>query len=186
MADVALGGAVTAQCRGGHVAHPFRSVLHEDAKRLMETRVAEADAEERLEEAGGGDVPREPLHTLLVSGVGELDHVDQIVADHGAETREGDPAAKVLGELAEEAAARMRLEGVDAEARVVGGAPADALRRLAEEIDADLIVLGKRHGGLYRLLPNSPTDRLIGANRWPVLIAKMGRTGSPLDKRARA
>jgi SulP family sulfate permease len=104
----------------------------------------------------------------------------------GTVLKEGDPAAKVMLDMAEEAAATLRLEGVDAEARSVVGTPADALRRLAEEIDADLIVLGKRHGGLYRLLPNSPTDRLIGANRWPVLIAKMGRTSSPIDKRVRA
>lgn len=88
--------------------------------------------------------------------------------------KEGDKSAQVLGDLAADTAATMRLEGVHAEARVVHGAPADALIALAHEIGADLIVLGKRHGGLYRLLPNSPTDRLIGASEWPVLIAKTG------------
>ncbi len=100
--------------------------------------------------------------------------------------KEGDPAASVIADMARDAAASLRLEGVDSDARSVVGTPADALRRLADEIGADLIVLGKRHGGLYRLLPNSPTDHLIGANRWPVLIAKVGRAGSPFDKRARA
>ncbi|OYY95480.1 MAG: hypothetical protein B7Y41_02970 [Hydrogenophilales bacterium 28-61-23] len=100
--------------------------------------------------------------------------------------KEGAPATKVMAELVEDAVATLRLEGVDAEARIVMGTPAEALRRVAEEIDADFIVLGKRHGGLYRLLPNSPTDQLIGANRWPVLIAKMGRTNSPIGKQVRA
>ena len=104
----------------------------------------------------------------------------------GTVVRQGDPAARIMGELATDAAASLRLEGIDAEARVVIGTPADALRRLAEEIGADLIVLGKRHGGLYRLLPNTPTDQLIGANLWPVLIAKMGRTSSPISTRVRA
>jgi nucleotide-binding universal stress UspA family protein len=97
-----------------------------------------------------------------------------------------DPATKVLGELLESAATTLRLEGVDVDTRIETGTPAEALRRVAEEIGADLIVLGKRHGGLYRLLPNTPTDQLIGANRWPVLIAKMGRTNSPISKKVRA
>jgi nucleotide-binding universal stress UspA family protein len=100
--------------------------------------------------------------------------------------KQGDPATKVLGELLESAANTLRFEGVDVETRIETGAPAEALRRVAEEIGADLIVLGKRHGGLYRLLPNTPTDLLIGANRWPVLIAKMGRTNSPISKKVRA
>ena len=95
------------------------------------------------------------------------------------------PATQVLRDLTEEAVARLRLEGVDAEACYATGAPADALMSLAEVLEADLIVLGKRHGGLYRLLPNSPTDRLIGAGRWPVLIAKMGRTDSLINRQAR-
>jgi SulP family sulfate permease len=90
--------------------------------------------------------------------------------------KENHPARPVLQAALQEAVDMMRLEGVEAEARLVAGAPADALMQVAEETGADLIVLGKRHGGLYRLMPNSPTDRLIGANRWPVLIAKTGRS----------
>jgi SulP family sulfate permease len=99
--------------------------------------------------------------------------------------KENHPARPVLQAALDEAVEMMRIEGIDAEARLVTGIPADALMRLALEIDADLIVLGKRHGGLYRLLPNSPTDRLIGAGRWPVLIAKAGRMDS-LAKGGRA
>lgn len=103
----------------------------------------------------------------------------------GSVAKENDPAGYALREAAESAANQLRQQGVEAEARLVNGPPAEALRRLAEEIGADLIILGKRHGGLYRLLPGSPTDRLIGANRWPVLIAKVGRTGSPISRQVR-
>jgi len=89
--------------------------------------------------------------------------------------KENHPARPVLEAALNEAVEMMRLEGIDAEARLVTGSPAEVLLRVAQEIDADLVILGKRHGGLYRLLPNSPTDRLIGANRWPILIAKAGR-----------
>ena len=82
------------------------------------------------------------------------------------------PSAPVLEQLAKDAAAVAELEGVTVDTRLVYGSPANALKDLAHEIGADLIVLGKRSGGLYRLLPNSPTDLLIGAGEWPVLIAK--------------
>lgn len=88
--------------------------------------------------------------------------------------KENSPAAKVLIEMAEEAAAQLRVEGINAEVRLIHGIPAQALATLAREIGADLLVLGKRQGGLNRLLPNSPTDRLIGLAEWPVLIAKTG------------
>jgi len=96
--------------------------------------------------------------------------------------KEGDRAAEVLRDLAEEAAAGLRLDGVDAEARLVYGPPAQALVDLAHAIEADLIVLGKRQGGLNRLLPGSPTERLIGASEWPVLIAKSGAV-APVPQR---
>jgi SulP family sulfate permease len=90
----------------------------------------------------------------------------------GTVAKEGDKSASVILALAEEAAANLRLDGVEADARLAYGAPAQALMSLARDTGADLIVLGKRQGGLNRLLPNSPTDRLIGAGEWPVLIAK--------------
>jgi SulP family sulfate permease len=94
--------------------------------------------------------------------------------------KQDDRAAAVLGSLAEEAAAGLRLDGIEAEARLVHGAPAQALMDLAHATGADLIVLGKRQGGLNRLLPGSPTDRLIGTSHWPVLIAKSGGRGPEL------
>jgi SulP family sulfate permease len=100
--------------------------------------------------------------------------------------KEGSPSAPVLIELAEAAAAGLRLEGIEAEARAVAAAPANALIEMARETGADLVILGKRQGGLNRLLPGSPTDRLIGAAQWPVLIAKGGRGERMNDGRERA
>ena len=91
--------------------------------------------------------------------------------------KEDNPSGPVLAELAGEAAALLRLEGIEAEVRIVGGTPAAALVEVAHETGADLIVLGKRQGGLSRLLPGSPTDHLIGASEWPVLIAKAPGAG---------
>jgi sulfate permease, SulP family len=88
----------------------------------------------------------------------------------------GSPSATALTQMTLDAAAELRAEGVSVEVRILHGAPANALATLAREIGADLIILGKRHGGLNRLLPNSPTDRLIGLAEWPVLIAKSGRS----------
>jgi SulP family sulfate permease len=86
--------------------------------------------------------------------------------------KEGAPSAPVLTELAHEAAAALRLDGIDAEARAIAASPANAMIDSARETEAGLVVIGKRAGGLNRLLPGSPTDRLIGASAWPVLIAK--------------
>jgi SulP family sulfate permease len=93
----------------------------------------------------------------------------------GLVVKKGAPYEGALTDLVNEAAEAMRQEGAEVDVRVVDGVPAEALASLAREVSADLIILGKRHGGLYRLLPNSPTDRLIGASEWPVLIAKRSR-----------
>ncbi|MDD5366387.1 MAG: sulfate permease [Gallionellaceae bacterium] len=99
--------------------------------------------------------------------------------------KEDSPSAPVLTELVEEAAASLRLEGIEAEVRIVMGAPASALIDAARETGADLIILGRRQGGLSRLLPGSPTDHLIGAAEWPVLIAKSLHDAEPSSHRNR-
>jgi SulP family sulfate permease len=86
--------------------------------------------------------------------------------------KEGSPSAAVLTTLAHEAADSLKLEGIDADARAVAASPANALIDVARDTGTNLVILGKRSGGLNRLLPGSPTDRLIGAAEWPVLIAK--------------
>ncbi len=122
-----------------------------------------------------------------LSMAGTLARATGVPVTLGLVTKKGAPPDDALLAQANEDAESLRREGVDAEARVVAGMPADALAALAREVGADLIILGKRHGGLYRLLPNSPTDRLIGASEWPVLIAKrtrVARLSTTMGRRA--
>jgi nucleotide-binding universal stress UspA family protein len=84
-------------------------------------------------------------------------------------------------ESEEEAAARL-LEGVavdagltDAERRVTIGHPAERLADLANEEDADLIVVGSRgRGALNAVFLGSVSHNLIGVARCPVLIVPPG------------
>jgi SulP family sulfate permease len=120
-----------------------------------------------------------PSSVAVLDLVATLARASAVPVTLATVVKDGAPAARVLAEMAEEAAAQLRVEGVTAEVRLIHGVPAQALATLAREIGADLIVLGKRQGGLNRLLPNSPTDRLIGLAEWPVLIAKTGRVTGP-------
>ncbi len=96
--------------------------------------------------------------------------------------KEGAKAEPILRDAAIEAAELMRLAGVEAESHIVHGATVPTILAQIDTLGADLVVVGMRHGGLNRLLPNSLTDRLVGANRWPVLVAKTPRI-TDLDQR---
>jgi nucleotide-binding universal stress UspA family protein len=63
--------------------------------------------------------------------------------------------------------------GVPVEYRLITGDPADAVVRLAEDDDVDLIVLGS-HGrtGLTRLLMGSVAEAIVRKARCPVLVYK--------------
>ncbi|MDX6581154.1 MAG: hypothetical protein QOI10_338 [Solirubrobacterales bacterium] len=63
--------------------------------------------------------------------------------------------------------------------RMVGGvAPPRALHEVAEEVGADVIVLGSTHrGGLGRVLPGSVGERLLHGAPCAVLIAPSGFAG---------
>lgn len=64
--------------------------------------------------------------------------------------------------------------GVQVETMVREGEPYEAIRDLAEETDATLIVMGS-HGrkGLTRLLMGSVTEHVVGLARCPVLISHL-------------
>ncbi|GIK77962.1 MAG: universal stress protein [Acidobacteria bacterium] len=73
----------------------------------------------------------------------------------------------------EEQAAGLREQGVEAEARfaaIVLGGPARAIADLAEEVGADLIVVGTRgHSALAGVLLGSVTQKLLHLAQCPVL-----------------
>jgi nucleotide-binding universal stress UspA family protein len=70
-------------------------------------------------------------------------------------------------------AADPRARELRVEARVVEGAPADAIREIAEEVGASLIVMGT-HGrtGLSRLLMGSVAEEVLRKAACPVMTVK--------------
>lgn len=76
---------------------------------------------------------------------------------------------QMLGEMAEATGV------VDAERRVVTGFPAERLADLADDEDAELIVVGSRgRGPLRSALLGSVSTSLIGLARCPVLVVPPG------------
>ncbi|HEX7082792.1 MAG TPA: universal stress protein [Gaiellaceae bacterium] len=103
------------------------------------------------------------------------------------------PGAVTLPLGGEREAGELLLDGVleaegleDVERRVVFGFPAERLADLADEEDAELIVVGSRGRGAFRaaFLGSVSTD-LIGVARCPVLVvppgAASGRAGVPVS-----
>jgi nucleotide-binding universal stress UspA family protein len=85
-----------------------------------------------------------------------------------------DPSEEHAGERLLEAIAVDA--GLDqAERRVLTGLPAERLAELADEEDAELIVVGSRgHGALKAAFLGSVSNSLVGVARCPVLIVPPG------------
>lgn len=67
----------------------------------------------------------------------------------------------------------MRLDGVVCDTRIVIASAQQAIIEAAEELDADLVVIGQRRGkGLNRVIAGSITERLIGTLKCAVLVVK--------------
>jgi len=65
----------------------------------------------------------------------------------------------------------------DAERRVVSGVPAEGLSDLADEVSAELIVVGSRGRGAFRAaFLGSVSYSLVGVARCPVLVVPHGAT----------
>jgi nucleotide-binding universal stress UspA family protein len=76
-------------------------------------------------------------------------------------------------EVANEAAQKLQEAGVDVIVEVVEGPPADAILRVADVRQPDLIVMGSRgHGDLASLLLGSVSHRMLAHTHAPVLIIK--------------
>jgi nucleotide-binding universal stress UspA family protein len=123
--------------------------------------------------------------TLILVHVAELAHVPYAAAYPFG----GMPAPMTTAEEAEsgeEAGAKL-LQGVavdaglaDAERRVAIGHPAERLADLADEEDADLIVVGSRgRGALKAAFLGSVSYNLVGVAGCPVLIVPPGASEQP-------
>ena len=68
---------------------------------------------------------------------------------------------------------RLKSMGLEAEGKVVEGRPDEAIVKIAEDVGADLIVLGS-HGrsGLKKIMLGSVVERVIGQAGCPVLVVK--------------
>ncbi|HKE13903.1 MAG TPA: universal stress protein [Kofleriaceae bacterium] len=88
---------------------------------------------------------------------------ERIVAQHVAENREH------LAQLVD----RVRSRGVDASEQIVEGFPDTGISEAADELDADLVVIGT-HGrtGLKRLLLGSVAERVVRLCRRHVMVAR--------------
>jgi nucleotide-binding universal stress UspA family protein len=73
--------------------------------------------------------------------------------------------------IAELAAEQLREAGVDLKVEVLEGPPADAILRVADVRQCDLIVMGSRgHGTLASLLLGSVSHRVLAHAQVPVMI----------------
>jgi nucleotide-binding universal stress UspA family protein len=94
-------------------------------------------------------------------------------------------AAAVLDDVREAATAR----GLDVETALLWGFPADEICRLAEERNAELIVIGSHGwGAMRRLLFGSVSDSVLHHAPCPVLVVRGTATGrrEPAVERASA
>ena len=119
---------------------------------------------------------------LVVAHVAEPDHIPYAAAAPFG--RVSGPAAVVEGVEATLASAERLLDEllgsaglVDVERRIEVGVPAERLADIADEVDAELIVVGSRGRGAFRsAFLGSVSNVLVGVARCPVLIVPRGAT----------
>ncbi len=114
--------------------------------------------------AGGGE-----LHLL---SVGRIPEYAQTVSEV-EEARE--QAHRHYAGILEQACAELGRQGLSAERHIDFGKPGDVILRFAEEIGADLIVLGAHpHPPLRRRLLGATADKVVDHAHCSVLVVKSG------------
>ncbi len=144
----------------GHASCPV--LVAPRAARLWEKRILLAiDGSQYSEAAVGaaGHLARQAGLPVTVVSVTTASHSD-------SRRKEAEQAVAANVE-------RLKSMGLEAEGRVVQGRPDEAIVKLAEDIGADLIVMGS-HGrtGLSKILLGSVVERVIGQAACPVLVVK--------------
>ena len=89
----------------------------------------------------------------------------------GFEQSMGDTGRAALHDALQQWCSPLHDAGVPFDTRVVDGDPATAIMELADEVDAAMVVVGRRgHGGLAELLLGSVPRRLTHQCEHPVLV----------------
>jgi nucleotide-binding universal stress UspA family protein len=82
-------------------------------------------------------------------------------------------------------AERIKRSGVAAHGIAVSGRPTDGIVRVADEVDADLIVMSSHvRGGPLRTVLGSVADDVIRKSRRPVLVMRRSIRESPVHTTA--
>lgn len=109
---------------------------------------------------------------IVVHAFEPLDHLDDL---DGGQDLAGVEAASTR-RLQEEWTAPLVAMGVATQTRVAHGLPSDVLCDVADEVDADLIVVGARGLGRFEsLLLGSTSSRVVNSSTRPVLVIPSGR-----------
>lgn len=119
---------------------------------------------------------------LILAHVAELEHIPYAAAapfggsaGRIAVAEEIDTKKKAAEQLIEEVADAAGL--ADAERRAAVGLPAERLADLADEEEAELIVVGSRGRGAFKAaFLGSVSNSLVGVARCPVVIVPAGAT----------
>jgi nucleotide-binding universal stress UspA family protein len=113
-------------------------------------------------------VPAE-LHLVAVGRIPEY-------AETVSEVEEAKEQAKnFYSKIMNEAAETLNRQGLSAEVRVDFGKPGDVILRVAEELRADLIVLGTNpHSALRRRVLGATVDKVVDRAHCSVLVVRDG------------
>lgn len=130
---------------------------------------SERAAESAIETAAAHEATLHVLH-VVDEDVYKAYSGDEYVHDReGLESALEQEGEEAVDEVAEEA----RGAGVEVVTTVKHGTPHDEVVEHADEIDADLVVMGtKERAGEYRQLLGSVTDRVLRTSGVPVTVVK--------------
>jgi nucleotide-binding universal stress UspA family protein len=110
---------------------------------------------------------RSELHMVCVE---EIPYMPEFVQE--VEEQDEKAARRIEG-LLEHARAMAAAEQVKLETHVLKGHPVRDIVRLAEELEADLLVIGAvGHSAIYERLIGSRADRIVQLAKCPVLVVK--------------
>ncbi|MFB1065495.1 universal stress protein [Natrinema sp. H-ect4] len=136
--------------------------------------VIPTDGSEYAEKAAvaGFDIATKMDATVHALAVGDIDR-SEVSAVGGAPPRTKEDVTEIAAEWAEELTADAEANGLEAEAVVRTGTPADEIVDYATEIDADIIVIGTAgRSGFEKRILGSVTDKVVRTAPLPVVTVR--------------